>query len=133
MDAFLTTDALRTLQAVALLSGSARPAGVLLGHVRGGRFLVEAIVAGQNAKTSSLEVQARLDDLDPGRVIGFFVFSPTAAGRRAFAKPHACGKLFLAVKKGRSGGLGFKGYHIDYDGRFVFLPVAVNREGKLKK
>lgn len=133
MDAFLTTDALRMLQTVALLAGSGRPAGVLLGHVRGGRFWVEAIVAGEKSKASSLEVHIRLDDLDPGRVIGFFDFSPTAAGRRAFARPQACGKLLLAVKRAPNGGLGFKGYQIDYNGRFVFLPVAVNREGKLKK
>jgi hypothetical protein len=128
MGVFLTTASLKALRAIAALSPRKKPAGFLLGHVRGGRYFVENAIAGAGGDWAEHETYDRLDAIEPDRIIGFFVFSRSAAERRRIGKPHACGKVVLAVAKKRNGILEFEGFHIDYTGRFVFDPLPVVRE-----
>ncbi len=128
MSVFLTTASLKALRAIAALSPTEKPAGFLFGHVRGGRYFVENAVAGAGDDWPEHETYDRLDIIEPGRIIGFFVFSRSAAERRRIGKPHACGKIVLAVAKKRDGGLDFEGFRIDYTGRFVFDPLPVVEE-----
>ncbi len=64
----------------------------------------------------------------PAGSSGSSFFSRSAAERRRIGKPHACGKIVLAVAKKRDGGLDFEGFRIDYTGRFVFDPLPVVEE-----
>ena len=128
MDVFLTTASLKALRAIAALSPTGKPAGFLLGHIRGGRYFVENAIAGAGGDWAEHETYDRLDVIEPGRIIGFFVFSRSAAERRKIGKPHACGKVVLAAAKKRDGKLEFEGFRIDYTGRFVFDPLPVVKE-----
>ena len=131
MDIFLSTASLKALRAIAAVSPSGTPAGFLLGHVRSGRYFVENAVAGTNANWAKVETYVRLDAVEPGRIIGFFVFSHDAAERRKVGRPHACGKIVLAAAKKRAGEFDFEGFHVDYTGRFVFDPLPVIREKEI--
>jgi hypothetical protein len=128
MDIFLATAALKSLRAIAALSPTGKPAGFLLGHVRGGRYFVESAIAAAGRDWAEHETYDRLDSIEPGRIIGFFTFSRSAAERRRIGKPHACGKAVLAVFKKRDGVLEFEGFRVEYTGRFVFDPLPVVRE-----
>lgn len=132
MDIFLSSGARKALTAIAALAKKARPAGILLGHVRGGRYFIEDAVAGTDADWTAPETYQQLDAVYPGRIIGFFVFSRAAAERRRIGRPHACGRIVLTVAKRRDGGLDVPGYRIDYDGRFVFekLDVIFEKEAR---
>ncbi len=130
MDAYLTPDARFDLAAAIGAAGPAGLAGFLTGHVRGGRFIVEGIVAAAGIGTAAdPDAYFRLDGLQPGRIIGFFLPSASLAARRPFLRPHACGRLILAPDKASAGGQAWKGYTVEFDGRFSFAPCRVIRFG----
>lgn len=154
VDVFLSADAQRTLQAVRVLSPAKCASGLLLGHKRAGRFFVETAFpapAGfrpdsQNFPTLSANFQ--------GRIIGFFLMGGSAADRRAFLQPLACGRCIVTVAPSNSrdsagrgspniakrnshdiarrepGAIAFRAFAIDYDGRFRLDPINVIVEGK---
>jgi len=128
MDIFLSIAAQKAFAAIAVLAKKARSAGFLLGHVRGGRYFVENALAAGESDWAEHETYDRLDSIEPGRIIGFFVFSKSAAERRRIGQPHACGKAVLAAAKKPGGPLEFQGFRIDYTGRFVFDPLPVVKE-----
>jgi hypothetical protein len=128
MDIFLSIAAQKALAAIAALAKKARPGGFLLGHVRGGRYFVESAIAASEGDWAEHEPYDRLDMIEPGRIIGFFVFSRSLAERRRIGQPHACGKAVLAAAKKPGGKLEFQGSRIDYTGRFVFDPLPVIEE-----
>jgi hypothetical protein len=128
VDIFLTAASLKALRAIAALSLSGKPAGFLFGHVRGGRYFVENALAAEENGWAEDDPYDRLDAIEPGRIIGFFVFSRSAAERRKIGKPHACGKAVLTVAQKTGGFLDFQGFHIDFTGRFVFDPIPVIKE-----
>jgi hypothetical protein len=128
VDVFLTTASLKALRAIAALAPSGKPGGFLLGHVRGGQYFVENALAAGDGDWAGHNAYDRLDKIEPGRIIGFFVFSRTAAERRRIGTPHACGKVVLTATPKKSGRPAFQGFRVDYTGRFVFDPLPVVEE-----
>ncbi len=121
-------NALLDFSGIALLSRKSRPAGFLTGRLLSGRFYVEGALPASDEDWTSPDLFFRADKRAGGRIIGFFLFSHAAADRLPLARPHACGKLVLAVKKRRSGGLCFKGFLVDYEDRILFKPIEVVRD-----
>jgi hypothetical protein len=72
-----------------------------------------------------------MDDIEPGRVIGFFVFTRSQAERKRIGTPHACGKIVLRAALDKSGTFAFEGFRIDYEGRFIFEPLSVTEEKEI--
>ncbi|MCX6559471.1 MAG: hypothetical protein NTZ26_03050 [Candidatus Aminicenantes bacterium] len=133
MDAYLTPDARLALQALAVTSGRAASAGFLIGHVRGGRFIVEGLVPAASPTTiSDPEIFFRLDALYAGRIIGFFLAASAASARKPLLRPHACGKLVLAARKTPSGRSAWKGFLIEFDGEFSFARAQIISETERK-
>ena len=146
VDVFLSADAQRTLQALTVLSAAKISSGLLLGHKRAGRFFVEAAFPAPAGFRPTPENFPVLSETFQGRIIGFFLMGGSAADRRAFLQPLACGRCLVAVasrtskviarRKSRdishieSGDISYRGFLIDYDGRFRFDPIAVISEGK---
>jgi hypothetical protein len=128
VDVFLTTASLKTLRAIADLSPAGKPGGFLLGHVRGGQYFVEGALAAPAGDWAEHAAYDRLDRIEPGRIIGFFVFFRSATERRKIGAPHACGKVVLTAAGKKSGPPEFQGFRIDYTGRFVFDPLPVVEE-----
>jgi hypothetical protein len=126
MDASLTPDARLALTSTAAVSKRVAPAGFLTGHVRGGRFIVEGFVAAEAASPADPDAFFALDALQPGRVIGFLVAGLSMAARKPLLRPHAVGKLVLAMRKKPAGRRpDFVGWWVDFDGRFRFEPAPI--------
>lgn len=131
MDFYLTPDARRDLEAAVLAAGKSGPAGFLTGHIRGGRFIVEGIVpAARIESAADPDLYFELDKRQSGRIIGFFIPSAAAAVRRMFLRPHACGRLILTPMRAGSLGTAWRGFSIEFDGRFALAPCRIVRFGK---
>jgi hypothetical protein len=131
MDAYVTPNARLALTSAAAVSKGALPAGFLTGHIRGGRFIVEGFVAADAIALADPDAFFALDALQPGRVIGFLVPGVAAAARKPLLRPHAVGRLVLALrKKPGTRNPEFVGWSVDYDGRFFFAPSPIAETGK---
>jgi len=154
VDAFLSSDAQRTLHALTLLAPAKCASGLLLGHKRAGRFFVEAAFPAPAGFRPSLENFPALSANFQGRIIGFFLIGGGAADRRLFLQPLACGRCVVTVARPKSGNftrrgssiiakrnfhdiarrepgaISFRAFAIDYDGRFRLDPINVISEKK---
>ena len=134
MDAFLTSEAQRTLRAVKVISSPRNAAGLLIGHKRGRRFFVEKAFPVPRGFQPSLKNLEILDAVFEGRIIGFFRIKPGEKDERSLLQQFACGKLFLAIESRSSAESILIGYLIDYDGRYVLeqIPLVLEAAGPKK-
>ena len=130
VDVLITRVALLELKALNALKPRPRFWGLLIGHKRGFRFIVERIFpAGEAASRPSAEGFEALDRLSEGRIIGVFAVRPGVSLRRTFLDPFFYGKLFLDVSLGGKGPC-VKSYVVEYDRAFFFLPVPLEPGSK---
>ena len=128
MDAFISLEAQQALRAIKSIAPGRSVSGLLLGHKRGRRFVVErAFPAPAGFKPSPKNLDL-LDAIFEGKIIGFFQFRPDEKKERALLQPSACGKFFLTLDSLPSGQSLLIGYLIDYDGRFELEPIRVTME-----
>jgi hypothetical protein len=123
MDVYVSAEALLYLRAQALEAPRRLPSGLLLGHKRGPRFIVEKVYPSPAAFSIGEREYRAWDRLFAGRIIGFY-----SAGVRKAAqllRPFACGKLYLRVDPGPARTPTLKPYVIDYKDRFRLVPVAL--------
>jgi len=98
VDAFITPEARREIEALTVFRPKPGAWGVLVGHRRGPRFVVEkAFPAGDGRAVPDERLLAGLDAVWPGRTIGLFAFRPTAAFLKAVRGPAWYGKLLLRL------------------------------------
>jgi hypothetical protein len=124
MDALLATEARHALEALSL-SRSPASAGILLGHKRGFRFIIERVVPTRAGYYPTQRTYLRLDALFQQTVIGFFSFSAAAGLAKLTPPPFAVGKVFLCLKRGPNGRLSFRTFSPDHSGRFILRPVRM--------
>lgn len=125
MDALITPEARRELEAWAVFRPRPGAWGVLVGHTRGSRFIVEkAFPAGTAGEAPDERLLAGLDAVWPDRTIGLFVFRPGAAFLAAVRGPAWYGKLVL-----RSSGPGrtpsFRPFVVAFERRFYLAPAGL--------
>lgn len=93
---FITPEAGREIEALGTLRPRPSAWGVLIGHKRGPRFIVEKVFpAGSGRVLPNERLLAELDCVWPGRVIGLFAVRPGTAFRKAVLGPGWYGKLVL--------------------------------------
>jgi hypothetical protein len=130
MDAYLTTEAWRSLEALALLGGAR---GYLVGHRRGPRFFVEALVPAASGRPFSGADLRALNRVFGGGTIGFFaVGAGRAAAKQQTLAPFACGKVFIAARYRRGKPLDLQAFVVGYDGKFVPEPIPVAGDSERK-
>jgi hypothetical protein len=123
MDAYLTPDARRFLEALARLGGAR---GYLVGHRRGPRFVIETIVPAAAGRAFSGADLRTLDRIFDGAALGFFAAGPGRfAARKEALRPFGCGKLFLGARLDAQRGLVLEAYSVEFDGRFVLASMAI--------
>jgi hypothetical protein len=84
------------------------------------------LVQPTSSATGGKNAYFALDALQPGRIIGFIVPGVAAAARKPLLRPHAVGRLVLALrKKPGTRNPEFVGWSVDYDGRFRFEPAPI--------
>jgi hypothetical protein len=97
--------------------------GVIIGHKRGSRFIVEKIVAAGNPGTVPDErILAKLEEIWPGRIIGIAVVRPDGAFKKALLGPAWYAKLVLQWT-GPSKAPALRSYVIEFERKFFLDPV----------
>lgn len=132
MDVFLTDDAERSFKALSLLSESGQR-GYLIGHRRGPRVYVEAIIPAGKDHAFPVEQFHLLDDIYDGRTVGFFFIG---GGRRAESRilqPFAYGKIVLEARLGGRRAPALRAFSVEYEGRFTLSPVPLSSSPKRRK
>ena len=127
VDAFLAAEARQALEALSALSPRKKLFGILLGHTRGHRFIVEKIFPSPETMSLSPRNILRIDELFAGKAVGFYASGEIAPLKAKLRQPAAAGRLLLAVRQAKRGPV-IKAYGIDFDGRFRFLPLPLTIE-----
>jgi hypothetical protein len=128
MDIYLAAEAVRSLGAARLLAPAGESRGVLLGHRRGNRFIVENILSSPAKRWPSLKTLLRLDVEVGGKIIGFFILGAAGPDRTKLLQPIGVGKILIEGRDGRGKRNLFQGHLIDYEERFRFRPIPVRTE-----
>jgi hypothetical protein len=133
MDVFLSDEAILLLRAHALEGPGKDQGGLLLGHKRGQRFIVEHVYPSRERFFSSERTYWVIDRLFRGKIIGFysFVSSPKKAPR--ILRPFAYGKVFLRVTLRPKNRWTLKPHVIEYKDSFFLLPIALHSRTKEKR
>jgi len=127
MDAFLAADARRTIDALDLISPGKHLSGFLLGHKRGKRYYIEALLPAPRGFHPNSENIISLDRLFDDRIIGFFSLGPRSETGKDLLQPFASGRMFLEALPNKRG-LRFRASRIDYRGRFVRDKIGLTVE-----
>ncbi len=123
MDAFIASEAGQSLAALSALSAGNKLFGVLVGHKRGRRFVVEKAFPAAAFRFSPAEF-ARVDDLFAGKVLGFYASGDIARIKAKLRQPYAAGRLLVAVRTAKRAP-SYKAYTVDFDGRFRVAPIPL--------
>ncbi len=97
VDVFLTGETWSDIRTFGLFRPISGSWGLLIGHRRGFRFIVEKAALVPRGSLPSVTRQMEFDRIWGGRVIGYFAFRPHTSLKREFLSPAFYGKLFLAV------------------------------------
>jgi hypothetical protein len=130
MDVLITPEARREIEGLRIARPDPATWGILIGHKRGFRFIVEKIFpAGSGRTLPGARLVADLDGAWPGRIIGFFAIRPGAAFRTAVLGPLFYGKLFvhLDISAGRPV---VRPAVVEFKRRFFLEPVSLAPAGK---
>ena len=96
MDVLIVPEARREIAALQALRPAGGTWGILIGHRRGPRYVIEKVVtAGPPERLPDEEVLEEIDRLWPGHVIGLAVIKPGTAFKKAVLAPAWYGKLVL--------------------------------------
>jgi hypothetical protein len=128
MDAFLAIEALQTLSSLRLLPFPKNSFGLLFGHKRGRRYIVEKALPAPEKFEPTAENLEELDRLFRGKLVGLFGLELDPKKKTILLQPLAGGRLYLDVRRRKQGGLCLKPFLVDYDGRFSFIPIGLVRE-----
>ena len=125
MDVFITPEARQEMEALRVFRMKAGTWGVLVGHRRGFRFIVEKILMAGSAETLPDErLLEGLDGVWPGRTIGLIAVRPGVAFRKAVRGPAWYGKLVLEIS-GTAGKPALRPAVVEFEKRFFFSPVLL--------
>ncbi len=125
VDVLITPGARREIDALAVFRPRSGAWGVLIGHRRGSRLIVEQVLAGGSPGTTPDErVLAGVGAIWPGRTIGVVAVRPGSAFRKALLGPAWYGKLVLR-STGPAKAPVFRPFAVEFKRRFFFDPVPL--------
>jgi len=126
----ITQEARREVEALQAFRPAPGAWGVIVGHKRGPRFIVEKIVAAGSPKSAPDErLLARLDKIWPGRVIGLAAVRPEAAFKKALLGPAWFGKLVLQ-SSGPVKAPVLRSWVVEFERRFFLAPIPFAPDAK---
>ena len=125
MDVLLTPEARREVEALRAFRPRPGTWGVLVGHRRGPRFIVEKIMAaGAPGTVPGEELLERLDTVWPGRTVGLVAVRPGAAFKKAARGPAWYGKLVLEIA-GTARAPVLRPFVVEFERRFFLDPIRL--------
>ena len=127
---FITPEARREIEALTAFRPAPSTWGILIGHKRGFRFIVEKVFPATSGRALPDErLVAELDHIWPGRVIGLFAVRPGAAFCGAVLGPFLYGRLILSLElSGRK--FSMRPSVVEFERKFYLAPVAFAPAGK---
>ncbi len=132
MDALITPEARREIEALRVLRTELSTWGILIGHKRGFRFIVEKVFPGGSGRSLPDErLIAELERVWPGRVIGLFTVRPGPAFRKAALGPLFYGKLVLSLGLSTRK-LSMRPSVVEFKRRFVLAKIPLVTAGKAR-
>jgi len=123
VDALITAEARQALGALSALSPGRKLFGILVGHKRGHRFIVEKAFPAAAFRFAARDF-FRIDELFAGGVLGFYASGDLNRIKARLRQPYAAGRLFVSVRTARRAPA-FKAFAIDFDGRFRVVPLPL--------
>jgi hypothetical protein len=132
VDVFITPEARRELEALRIVRPDPSTWGLLVGHKRGFRFIVEKVFpAGSGRALPSERLLAGLDRIWPGGVIGLFAIRLNAPVKKAVLGPMFYGRLVLDLgSTARKPSI--RPSIVDFERRFFLAPVMLAPAVKAK-
>lgn len=124
MDAYLSREAYKSLEALNLVAPHASPDGLLIGHKRGHRYFVEKVFPALKGFSSLPHSYFDLDQLFEGELIGFFSLNPEEKRIKKILAPFAYGKLFLKIYL-ENKRITIQSFIIDYEEEFCLSPIQL--------
>ena len=123
MDVLITPGAIREIDTLRIFRPKPGTWGVLVGHRRGSRIIVEKVLAAGNPGTVPREsLLEGLEAVWPGRTVGLVAVRPGAAFRRSVRGPAWFGKLVLELG-GTVKAPSLRPFTVDFGRTFVLVPV----------
>jgi hypothetical protein len=127
VDVLITGEAALGLEALNVLRPGRAAWGVLVGHKRGHRYLIEHVFfAGAGTALPSLRAFDELDRLWDGRIVGLLAIRPDAAFKKLLLGPYFYGRLYLDLRPAKNGPR-LRAYAVDFDRVFFLSPVRLER------
>ncbi|MFB0565517.1 MAG: hypothetical protein ACETWK_07545 [Candidatus Aminicenantaceae bacterium] len=123
MDAYLSQEAYQFLISLKLVSPKPNLDGLLIGHKRGHRIIVEKILPTQKGFYSSFKNYVALDEHFDGKLVGFFTFDSNEKKLNKILLPFALGQLFLDIHLKEKKKMDIKSYIIDFEKDFFLSSV----------
>lgn len=133
VDAFLCERAYREIRALSLLPGKKKPAGLLLGHLRGPRIFIERIWPTEEGFRRAAEYLWELEKALGCPIVGFFAYLPSRRYLQAILKPFACGKILVEIRPEKRNSFSLKCSLIDFSHAFKLFPCPLQIESRGKK
>lgn len=135
MDVLIIPEAQREIDA--LLAFKPRPGtwGVIVGHRRGSRVIVEKVVAAGNPGTVPAErTLAELEKTWPGRIVGIAAVRPGAAFKKALLGPAWYAKIVLQLT-GRVKAPVLRSHVVEFERKFFLdqVPFAFAGEERSRE
>jgi hypothetical protein len=125
MDVLITPGAVREISALRIFRPKPGTWGVLIGHKRGSRIIVEKVMPAGNPDTFPDETLLdRLDEVWPGRTVGLVAVRPGAAFRKSVRGPAWFGKVILELG-GTAKAPSLRPFTVDYGRTFFLSPIRL--------
>jgi hypothetical protein len=132
VDIFITPEAQREIEALRVLRPRPSAWGVLIGHKRGFRFIVEKVFpVGNGRAVPGGKLLAGLEGVWPGRTIGLFAVRSDAAFKKAVLGAAWYGKLILQVG-GSARTAALRPSVVEFERKFFLVPIPLALAAKEK-
>ena len=130
VDVLIIPEARREIDALRAFRPRPGTWGVVVGHRRGPRFIVEKVAAAGNPGTVPDERSlAGVEKVWPGRIIGIVVVRPDAAFKKALLGPAWYGKLVLQLA-GSLKAPALRPHVVEFERKFFLDPIALAAAAK---
>jgi hypothetical protein len=132
MDVLVTPEARREIETLRAIRPLPSTWGILIGHKRGFRFIVEKIFPAGSGRV--LPNERLLDELDrvwQGRIIGLYAVRPGAAFKKAVLGPAWYGKLIIHMSLSAKTP-GIRTFIVEFKTKFFLARIPLVTAGRAK-
>lgn len=125
MDAWLAPEAALHFKALGLTAGKKGMTGFLIGHRRGGRWIVERILPAASTPAGILPRFHEIEKIFDDRILGFFLLNPGDTDKKRLLVPSFTGRLVLEMRSGQRIQRPIRAFTVEFAGQFRLNPLPL--------